>query len=106
MTLSIYSILTAAVLVLNALAILSDSRLLSKIGLHADNAPAQRQNQHDSSFVPQSFIIDDVSATLTHAERSAMKAHIASVLSSVRTLTRWPLILVNIMLILSAIVFS
>ena len=76
---SIGEIFKAALLLLNALAILSERRLLEPWGL---------------------------TVTAASIGDGGAKAQLASVLSSIRTLLRWPLIILNVVTTAFALVFG
>ncbi|KAK7195722.1 Yos1-like [Novymonas esmeraldas] len=113
MGLSIYSLASAVALCLNALAILSESRFLSKFGLATPQAlQGGAAPQMESAFndvVPSAFDSDyGVGSSSGGGTRSAssLKLQIASLLHSVRLLMRWPLIFVNVTLISLALIFG
>lgn len=98
MSFSIYSIFTAAVLLLNALAILSEARLLPKLGIRSS---VRNGNEF---AVPEDPFDGGAGHRVTGA--SSFRAQIATLLSSVRTLLRWPLIFVNVVLIFFALILG
>ncbi|KAG5492668.1 hypothetical protein JKF63_01247 [Porcisia hertigi] len=112
MGMSIYSLASAVILCLNALAILSESRFLSKFGLATPQglqggsiAPQQESVLNDA--VPLSFDGDFGSHPNSGGRSGAsMKVQVASFLHSVRLLMRWPLIFLNIMLIFLLVIFG
>ncbi|GET92765.1 hypothetical protein, conserved [Leishmania tarentolae] len=111
MGISIYSLISAVALCLNSLAILSESRFLSKFGLATPQALqggiASPQEAAFSDMPPSSFDADFGSNGNGGARSvSRLKVQIASLLHSIRLLLRWPLIFVNIMLIGLALIFG
>jgi hypothetical protein len=84
MAFSIADLFKASLLVLNALAILSERRLLQPLGLSGE----AQANAFDSQ------------------QQSPAKAQVSQVLASVRTLLRWPLIILNAITIAFALVFG
>lgn len=111
MTFSLYSIFTVVVLILNALAILSENRLLSKLGLstHAQYNRGSQQSygsgDENDGFGSSPFVSEDLRSGSGDGG-SPIKMQIATLLSSVRTLMRWPLIFVNTVLIALALIFG
>ncbi|KAG5466286.1 hypothetical protein LSCM4_01432 [Leishmania orientalis] len=111
MGMSIFSLISAVALCLNALAILSESRFLSKFGLATPQAlqggAAPQQETAFNDMVPSSFDAD-FGSNMNGSGRSSssVKLQIASLLHSVRLLMRWPLIFVNIILIFLALIFG
>ncbi|AIO01862.1 hypothetical protein LPMP_342360 [Leishmania panamensis] len=111
MGISIYSLVSAVILCLNALAILSESRFLSKFGLATPQAlQGGIALQHDPTFndmVPSS-VDAELGASGNGGGRSvsSVKLQIASLLHSIRLLMRWPLIFVNITLIALTLIFG
>ncbi|KPA86227.1 hypothetical protein ABB37_00463 [Leptomonas pyrrhocoris] len=110
MGVSIYSLINAVVLCLNALAILSESRFLSKFGLATPNAlqgPVSRQETAFSDYSPNAFDSDiGTNANNGGARVSSIKLQIASLLHSVRLLLRWPLIFANVVFVFVALIFG
>lgn len=110
MGISIYSLINAIVLCLNALAILSESRFLSKFGLATPSAlqgSVSRQESVFSDYVPSAFDADTGNGASSGGGRgSSVKLQIASLLHSVRLLLRWPLIFANIIFVILALVFG
>ncbi|KAL7702248.1 hypothetical protein N2W54_005939 [Lotmaria passim] len=110
MGVSIYSLVDAIVLCLNALAILSESRFLSKFGLATPNAQQGFMPRQDSVFSdcsPAGFDPDTGAGSNNGVVRhSSIKFQIASLLHSVRLLLRWPLIFANIILVVLALIFG
>ncbi|RNF03686.1 hypothetical protein TraAM80_05785 [Trypanosoma rangeli] len=98
---SLANIAQALLLCLNAMAILSERRFLAKYGLAT--MPMTEQGG-EAGYVPQSFGAGDAFAR--GRPISPFKAHLASVLSSVRMLLRLPLILVNTVVIIFALLFG
>ncbi|KEG10917.1 hypothetical protein DQ04_03151020 [Trypanosoma grayi] len=99
---SIGSMAQALLLCLNAMAILSERRFLSRYGLATPMV--MTDSGGDGGFTPSAFGAGD---DVVRAQRfSPLKAKLASVLSSVRTLLRWPLIFVNTAVILFTLVFG
>ncbi|RNF11790.1 uncharacterized protein Tco025E_06603 [Trypanosoma conorhini] len=98
---SLASIAQALLLCLNAMAILSERRFLSKYGLAT--TPMSEQGG-DAGYVPQSFGAGDAFARVPPT--SPLKMQLAFLLSSVRTLLRLPLILVNTAVIIFALLFG
>ncbi|CBZ30802.1 conserved hypothetical protein [Leishmania mexicana MHOM/GT/2001/U1103] len=111
MGISVYSLISAVALCLNALAILSESRFLSKFGLATPQAlqggVAPQQDTAFNDMAPSSFDAD-FGSTRNGGVRSvsSVKLQIASLLHSIRLLMRWPLIFVNITLIGLALIFG
>ncbi|ORC92225.1 uncharacterized protein TM35_000044390 [Trypanosoma theileri] len=99
---SVGSIAQALLLCLNAMAILSERRFLSKYGLATDMI--DQGNGGDGGFTPTAFGTGDEFGRVRQS--SGFKAQLAKVLSSVRTLLRWPLILINITVIIFTLVFG
>lgn len=111
---SIYSIFKCIILMMNALAILSETRLLRKIGL----APSGAQLRYDGngqggSGGGQNGGDGEFSAFETYentaqknASVSPLKSQIAALLSSVRMLLRWPLVFINLVLIVVAVILG
>ncbi|CCW61800.1 unnamed protein product [Phytomonas sp. EM1] len=123
MRFSIYSIFSAVVLILNALAILSEKRFLVKFGLCAHQALYQQSQPPRSVFGSDtaSQVTTGVSFDLKERTENrnsytndsnpikppgGTKLQIAALLSSVRTLLRWPLIFANTLLIVFAIIMG
>ncbi|EAN95330.1 hypothetical protein TcCL_NonESM00293 [Trypanosoma cruzi] len=98
---SVASILQALLLCLNAMAILSERRFLSKYGLATTPLT---EHGGDAGYVPQSFGTGD--EFVRARQPSPWKAQLASVLSGVRTLLRLPLIIVNTAVIIFTLVFG
>lgn len=98
---SIASIFHAVILVLNALAILSERRFLAKYGL----AKIEPSINSGSGFADPMF---GGGALYGQADTAAspLMAQIGQLLSSVRTLLRWPLIFVNSIAIVFALIFG
>lgn len=110
MGVSIYSLINAIVLCLNALAILSESRFLSKFGLATPSAMqggVPRQDSVFSDYSPTGFDSDTgMNPGSGGARGSSIKLQVASLLHSVRLLLRWPLIFANIVFVVLALVFG
>ena len=98
---SIASIFHAVILVLNALAILSERRFLAKYGL----AKIEPSINSGNGFADPMF---GGGALYGQADTAAspLMAQIGQLLSSVRTLLRWPLIFVNSIAIVFALIFG
>lgn len=109
MGLSIYSLASAIALCLNALAILSESRFLSKFGLATPQAlqggVSPQQESAFNDMVPSAFDTD-FGGSGSGGSVSSVKLQVASLLHSVRLLMRWPLIFVNLVLIALALIFG
>eukprot|EP00744_Colponema_vietnamica_P017054 GILI01023943.1.p1 GENE.GILI01023943.1~~GILI01023943.1.p1 ORF type:complete len:111 (-),score=14.98 GILI01023943.1:71-403(-) len=108
---SIANLLKVIILCLNSMAILSERRFLAPMGL-ATIAPDQNQNQNRTS---SNFYNEDPfggtqnfggNPTKGFGHQSPVKAQIAHLLSSVRMLLRWPLIIVNICFIIFSLIFG
>lgn len=110
MGISIYSLINAIVLCLNALAILSESRFLSKFGLATPSAlqgSVPRQDSVFSDYAPSGFDSDTGGgAGGSGGHKSSAKLQVASLLHSVRLLLRWPLIFANLIFVVLALVFG
>ncbi|EPY34127.1 hypothetical protein STCU_01844 [Strigomonas culicis] len=110
---SIYSIFKSIVLMMNALAILSETRLLQKIGL-ASTATQQRYEGGNQGGLGDNGGGDGGFAAFETYENAAqksvsispLKTQIAALLSSVRMLLRWPLVFVNVVLIVLAFILG
>ncbi|KAH9601734.1 Yos1-like [Trypanosoma melophagium] len=101
---SVGSIAQALLLCLNAMAILSERRFLSKYGLATGDMADHGGNSGDVGFTPTAFGTGEEFGRVR--QTSAFKAQLAKILSSVRTLLRWPLILINIGVIIFTLVFG
>ncbi|KAG5466831.1 hypothetical protein LSCM1_01008 [Leishmania martiniquensis] len=111
MGMSIFSLVSAVALCLNALAILSESRFLSKFGLATPQAlQGGTAPQQDTAFNDMALpsLDSDFGSHMNGGGRatSSLKLQIAALLHSVRLLMRWPLIFVNIALICLALIFG
>lgn len=112
MALTIFSIFTAVVLCLNALAILSESRFLVKIGLGSNQVGGgggvpSAVPYSEAGFSPASPFDNPDAAIPSVSQGSAgstVRIQMATLLASIRMLLRWPLIFVNSILIVFAIV--
>ncbi|CCW66751.1 unnamed protein product [Phytomonas sp. Hart1] len=123
MRFSVYSIFSTVVLILNALAILSEKRFLVKFGLCAHQALYQQSQPPKSALLsdPNSQIttgflfdpresaenrnnfINDINSIQSPGDT---KLQISTLLNSIRTLLRWPLIFANIVLIVFAFIMG
>ena len=104
---SVADLFRATLLILNALAILSERRFLAPRGL-AMVSPSEgggAASASSSSFSGGGFG-DFGSPTSSSGPPTGMKAQAAQLLSSVRMLLRWPLIIANGVTILFALVFG
>lgn len=105
---SVADLFRATLLILNALAILSERRFLAPRGL-AMVSPSEggggAAGASASSFGGGGFG-DFGSPTSSSGPPTGMKAQAAQLLSSVRMLLRWPLIIANGVTILFALVFG
>lgn len=109
---SIYSLAVATVLILNALAIISERRVLARLGMAPGAAFSGRPNiaspNTADAFVP-SFELDDAphgGPGIGGPPPTGLRLQLANFLSSIRMLMRWPLIAVNMVLIIAALVFG
>ena len=91
MGLSVADLFKASLLVLNALCIMSERRLLQPLGLAGDTTAAANVNAFDPA--PAGGV-------------SPVKQQLSQVLASVRTLLRWPLIILNAITIVFALIFG
>jgi hypothetical protein len=110
---SIAELFQVSLLCLNALAILSERRFLAKYGLATaiypnDQAGEASGNAFLAGGQPfgENFGNFGVSSPANSANNSPMKAQIASLLASVRMLMRWPLIFLNMITIVFALIFG
>ncbi|KAG8348793.1 hypothetical protein TRVL_00378 [Trypanosoma vivax] len=103
---TIGAVVQASLLFLNAMAILSERRLLAKWGLASPAVMEQMfmGTEIDTAFSPTTFSPGD--NRVRQQWGSSLKMHIASLLSSVRLLLRWPLIIMNIGVILFTLIFG
>lgn len=110
MSISIYSLLSAVVLCLNALAILSESRFLCKFGLASQSVMHSIQQGDENGFGTLSTPAFDPEFGLGSGNgggsSSPLKLQIAGLLHSIRMLLRWPLIFVNVLLIGLTLIFG
>jgi hypothetical protein len=102
---SVADLFRAILLVLNALAILSERRFLAPRGLAVASHSEGGGNGSTSAHSFGGFG-DFGSPTSPSGPQSGMKAQAAQLLSSVRMLLRWPLIIANGITILFALVFG
>lgn len=129
MSFSIAVIFQAVLLVVNALAILSEKRFLSKFGLAPTDSYAGAQkgfgfpsgspttlnittgfgadvNGGGSNFAGSQFGVGPSGFDSGVPAPSAFKMQIAQFLGSVRMLLRWPLILINIVVVVFKLIFG
>ena len=102
---SIASILHAVILVLNALAILSERRFLAKYGLAKVDASLTSSGGSGFGADP-TFGGGALYGGHGDVNPSPLMSQIGQLLSSVRTLLRWPLIFVNTIAIVFALIFG
>ena len=112
---SVADIFTATLLIVNALAILSERRFLAPMGLaNADGAgasPGFNNNGGTGASGSPAFFPDDGFGSPGSGGGKAigggeLKSQINQLLSSVRMLLRWPLIVLNAVAILFALIFG
>ena len=117
---SIAHLFQVSLLLLNALAILSERRFLSKFGLATASFPNDAQAANNggdaNSFAPfgggENFggfgapSSPVGGAAGVFGRNSQMKSQIATLLSSVRMLMRWPLIFLNTVTVVFALIFG
>lgn len=102
------SIFHASLLILNALAILSEKRFLAPRGFVTGQAvadvstPIMASGGFDSAFGG----FGGVAAQSNFGGGNAVKQQVAQLLSSVRMLLRWPLIFINAATIVFALIFG
>ncbi|CBH14753.1 Yos1-like, putative [Trypanosoma equiperdum] len=96
---SLAGILQALLLCLNAMAILSERRLLSRYGL-ASSAVM------DSSDIGSETAFSSGDELAGVPRQRPFRESIAALLSSVRTLMRWPLIFINTAVIVFTLLFG
>ena len=97
---SVADIFTASLMFINAMAILSERRFLVPLGLA--NPPSGGGSQAAGG---QPFYFDD-NANSGAGSSAAMKEQIKQVLSSIRTLMRMPLIVLNGITIVFLLIFG
>lgn len=95
---SVADLFRAVLLVLNALAILSEKRFLAPRGL------ASVTSTDGGAGSPFGGGFGDFGSAVPH--QGSVKAQAAQLLSSIRMLLRWPLIIANTVAILFALVFG
>nr|CCC93156.1 conserved hypothetical protein [Trypanosoma congolense IL3000] len=96
---SVGVIFQAVLLCLNAMAILSERRLLAKYGLASPAATSYYPTSGENAFGSSDELMDV-------DRRSSMVSNLAMFLSSVRTLMRWPLIFMNTAVIIFTLLFG
>ncbi|KAH7639569.1 immediate early response 3-interacting protein 1 [Dermatophagoides farinae] len=104
MALGLYSLLEAALLVINAIAILNEERFLVKFGLDRNSLISsaslnQANIPYGGGYGPQSTAMPQPSIM-------SPKMQILNLLHSIRTVARVPLIAINIVVIIFKLLFG
>ena len=109
MSFSVSDLFRAVLLILNALAILSEKRFLFPLGLSSSTA----SSTSTPFAAPSGFGFEEHNRNVGMFGEAAavpspsqLKVQIAQLLSSVRLLLRWPLIFTNALMIVFALIFG
>ncbi|OBA27008.1 Yos1-like protein [Hanseniaspora valbyensis NRRL Y-1626] len=84
---------------INAIAILNEERFLRRIGLGSNKSQAQLQQQHNQ--YPYS-----TTANTQNINNDSIKAKLISLIYSIQTLLRIPLIIINVLVIIYELLFG
>lgn len=106
---SFANLFQAALLILNAMAILSERRFLAKYGLASaslNEAPVATPLFDQTFGAGSAFGAHSNGGQGNSGSNSLLKQQVAQLLSSVRMLLRWPLVFLNAATIVFALIFG
>lgn len=86
---------------INAIAILNEERFLRRIGLGSNKSQAQLQQQQQHNQYPYA-----TTANTQNINNDSIKAKLISLIYSIQTLLRIPLIIINVLVIIYELLFG